>query len=107
MENNNEKKDKKQLAITSKEEFYERLKTELEKNHEWPTRYVFKFIVPNDEKKVEELKKHFEDIEYTFKQNYSRNGKYVSLTFITTMNSADEIINRYKSVENIEGLIAL
>ncbi len=96
-----------QLQATTKEEFYQRLREELEKNHEWPTRYMFKFIIPNDEAKVEEIKKRFDDIPYDFKQNYSRSGKYVSLTFIATMHSPDEIIARYRKVEDIEGLIAI
>ncbi len=97
----------KKLSLTSKEAFYQRLKEELDKNHEWPTTYVFKFIVPNDEEKIKELKKHFENLEHQFKQNFSRNGKYASLTFITQMENAEQIIRKYKEVEHIEGLIAL
>jgi putative lipoic acid-binding regulatory protein len=90
----------------SKEEFYGRLREELEKNHEWPTKYMYKFIIPNDENKVEEVKKRF-DKEYQFRQNYSRTGKFISLTFVTDEKSADDIIAQYRKMEDIEGLIAI
>ncbi|NPA42643.1 MAG: DUF493 domain-containing protein [Chlorobi bacterium] len=101
-----DEQNKKPIETTSKEEFYKRLEEELNKNHTWPTRYMYKFIVPNEEAKIEEVKKRFEK-EYDFKQNFSRSGKYVSLTFITTEDSPESIINQYKKMEDIEGLIAI
>jgi len=101
-----DKENKKPIETTSKEEFYKRLEEELNKNHSWPTKYMYKFIVPNEDEKVEEVKKRF-DKEYEFKQNFSRSGKYVSLTFITEEKSPDDIINQYKKMEDIEGLIAI
>ncbi len=94
------------LAPENKEEFYKRLEEELNKNHEWPTRYMYKFILPNDENKIEQVKQRF-DKKHDFRQNFSRSGKYVSLTFITEEKSPDDIINRYKKMEDIEGLIAI
>ncbi len=105
--NQNHNNKKNNQSFTQKEEFYKRLREELNKNHEWPTTYVFKFIVPNEEDKIKALKKHFENLEHQFKQNFSRNGKYASLTFITQMENAEQIIRKYKEVEHIEGLIAL
>ncbi len=95
------------LQGTSKEEFYKRLREELENNHEWPTRYMFKFIIPNDPVKIDEIKQRFDDIPYDFKQNLSRNGKYASLTFVAVMENPDQIIERYRKMEDIEGLIAI
>jgi transposase len=100
MEKNNK------LNPGTKEEFYARLKEELNKNHEWPTKYMYKFIVPNDEQKIEEVKKRF-DKKYQFRQSFSRNAKYASLTFITEEENPESIINRYKRMEDIEGLIAI
>ncbi len=94
-------------AGMKKEEFYARLREELNNHHQWPTRYMFKFILPNEERRVDELRRRFEDLDYDFKRSFSRNGKYVSLTFITEMTSAEAIIDRYRKVEDIEGLIAL
>ena len=35
------------------EEFYDRLKAELDSSTTWPAEYLFKFIVPTDETKIE------------------------------------------------------
>ncbi len=104
MENNNEKKS--YVNPPTKEEFYRRLEEELNKTEDWPVKYMYKFIVPNNEDTVREVKSKFEN-PLGFKQNFSRNGKYVSLTFITEEKSAEDIINQYKKMENIEGLIAI
>jgi len=37
------------------EEFYIRLKEELSNTSEWPAEYLYKFIVPTDVKKIEEI----------------------------------------------------
>ncbi len=101
------KEEKKQnINPQSKEEFYKRLEEELNKNHEWPTKYMYKFIIPNDEQKIEEVKNRFEK-PHEFRKNYSRNAKYVSLTFIAEENSPEDIINQYKKMEDIEGLITI
>ena len=36
-------------------EFYERLRLELNNNTSWPTKYLFKFIVPNEQIKIDEV----------------------------------------------------
>lgn len=41
------------------EEFFERLKIQLEENHTWPAEYLFKFIVPTDPQKVEDVENAF------------------------------------------------
>ena len=100
-----EKKDK-AANINDKEVFYTRLSDELDKNNQWPTKYMYKFIVPNDEKIVEEVISFFPE-NIKINKNYSRSGKYVSISIITNENTSAGIIDRYKSMENIEGLISL
>ncbi len=103
----NEQENNKQGGALSKEEFYERLREELNKTHEWPVRYMYKFIIPNEEAKIEEVKKRFEGKDYDFKQAFSKNGKYVSLSFVVKEASAGDILDQYKKMEDIEGLIAI
>ena len=37
------------------EEFYSRLREELNNTSVWPSEYLYKFIVPTDAKKIEEV----------------------------------------------------
>ena len=42
-------------------EFYERLKNELLETSLWPTRYLYKFIIPKDEDKLAQLEDVFKN----------------------------------------------
>ena len=87
--------------------FYDRLKEELEKNTDWPTKYMYKFIVPNEEGNVEKVKSKFDNPDINLKKNYSKTGKYVSITVVTEEENPETVINRYKAMEDIDGLVAL
>ena len=89
-----------------KQAFYNRLQEELNKNANWPMKYMYKFIVPNIEKIAQNVSDKFPD-NVKLNKNYSRSGKYISITIITTEKNSGDIINRYKSMEDIEGLISL
>ena len=89
-----------------KEAFYIRLKDELDKNTSWPSKYMYKFIVPNEPENEKKITNSFTN-SVKITKNYSRSGKYISYTIVTTEKSGDEVIKRYKSMEDIEGLIAL
>ena len=87
--------------------FYDRLQEELEKNADWPTKYMYKFIMPNRDDNVEKVQKRFGDQSIDLKKNYSKTGKYVSVTVVTEEQNPEAVINRYKSMEDIDGLVAL
>jgi len=78
-------------------------KEKLEKTHQWPSLYMFKFIVPNG--KEREVKVLFP--KNILKEKSSRTGKYVSITAQVMMASADQVIDIYERANKIEGLIAL
>ena len=42
------------------EEFYIRLREELDSTSAWPSEYLYKFIVPTDAKKIEAVEKEME-----------------------------------------------
>lgn len=83
-----------------------KLKESLE-TEEYPLLYLFKFIIPNDLEKLEKLKSKFnsESAEITTKN--SKTGKYISISIKEVKLSADQIIETYKSVGEIEGVISL
>jgi len=87
--------------------FYDRLQEELEKNTDWPTKYMYKFIMPNKDSNLEKIKNHFSDKNIDFKKKYSKTGKYISITIVKEEEKPQDVINNYKSVEDIEGLVAL
>ena len=85
---------------------YYNLKIILEQNKEWPLKYMFKFIVPNKEGKVEKVINVFpKDAKKSFK--HTENLKYVSITCVLEMNSADEIIKITEDAMSIPGVMML
>lgn len=88
------------------EEKWEKLKLSLEQE-EFPRLYFFKFIIPNEDEKLEALKSKFDSENAEISLNYSKSQKYVSISIKEVMFSADQIIEAYKSVGEIEGVISL
>ena len=85
---------------------YEKLKELLANNKKWPMLYMFKFIVPNEDGKVQQvvdlLPKHG-----TVTYNHTKNLKYVSVTCRVSMKSANAIIDVTSKVAIIEGVMSL
>ncbi|MCX6296260.1 MAG: DUF493 family protein [Bacteroidetes bacterium] len=90
----------------NKDEQFEKLRVQLLLEKEWPTLYMFKFIIPADNRKIALVESKFSD-EAVITQKESSNGKYISITIKEVMLDADSIISKYKEMEGIEGLISL
>ena len=88
-------------------EFYERLKVELDNSNTWPAEYLYKFIVPSLADNVERVQKAFDSMGAVIKTTKSKTGKFTSVSVDVTMNSADEVIGKYKEVSTIEGIVSL
>ncbi len=93
------------LDAMNNEDKYKNLKAELEKNEVWPLVYMFKFIIPADNKNLALVRSKFTD-QSVITQKESSNGKYISITVKEVMLSADSIIKKYREMESIEGLMA-
>jgi len=93
----------------NQEEFYIKLKSQLEDMTVFPALYMYKFIVPTEDNddKVMEVSNKFDNLGAAIKTRKSKNGKYTSLSIEVKMKSADAIINKYKEVTVIEGIISL
>jgi uncharacterized protein len=75
----------------------------LNQHYTWPASYLFKFIVQaGGQQSVYALMPNA-----LFKENKSANGKYISVSFESTMPDADSVIAIYKKASLIQGLIAL
>ncbi|MFV9551359.1 DUF493 family protein [Algibacter sp. PT7-4] len=90
------------------EEFYKKLKTQLQDTALWPTEYLYKFIVISDAKKIEEIESIFNHLGAVIDTKASKNGKYTSISIHVRMKNPDAVINKYKEVaEKVEGVISL
>ena len=89
------------------EEFYVRLKEELANTSEWPSEYLYKFIVPTTTKKIEEVENTFNNMGAVIKTHKSKAGKYTSISVNVMMESPELVVEKYIEVSNIEGIISL
>ncbi len=85
----------------------ERVKKALDQTHEWPSIFMFKFIVPSDNEKIAEVESLFNSNTAEIRMNESRNGKYTSVTAREVMTDSISVLDIYKKASKIEGLIAL
>lgn len=88
-------------------EFYASLKVNLEKTHNFPEDYLYKFIIENNQEKLTEIYKVFDGTKNTFTTRESSNGKYISCSILCFVLDADQVIKLYKEVAKIEGVIML
>ncbi len=89
------------------EEFYQRLKEELINSTVWPAEYLFKFIVPSQQDKINEIEKSFDQMGAVIETNQSKTGKYTSVSINVRMKSAQAVIDKYIEMSAIEGIISL
>lgn len=85
------------------QKWWDRFQELLDDGLEWPSEYLFKFIVPSQ---------HLEEVEQLFNQlpikiRESRKGNYASVTASIEMHSSDEVIALYTTAAKIEGIILL
>lgn len=76
-------------------------------DEKWPQIYMFKFIVPADNKRVAQVEELFNTQEAEVSMRTSKKGNFVSITAKEMMLSATGVIERYKDAAKIEGVISL
>lgn len=89
------------------QEFYERLKVELDNSNTWPAEYLFKFIVPTVDDNVEKVENAFNCMGAVIKTTKSKTAKFTSISVDVTVKNADEIIEKYQEVSTIKGIVSL
>ncbi|SEC94391.1 hypothetical protein SAMN04489761_4042 [Tenacibaculum sp. MAR_2009_124] len=93
--------------MADKEEFYNKLKIQLEDTTTFPSKYLYKFIVPTTGNQVQEVQDLFNNGGAVINTKKSRTGKYISVSVQITVKSADDVIKYYRKAEVIEGIISL
>ena len=90
------------------EEFYKKLKVQLEETNTWPSEYLYKFIVLTEEVKIRQIENLFDNTGAVINTTESKNGKYTSVSINVRMKNPEAVIIKYKEVaENVEGVISL
>ncbi|PIF01199.1 MAG: hypothetical protein CR994_01140 [Maribacter sp.] len=88
-------------------EFYSRLRIQLEESTQWPSFYLYKFIVLTDEGKIGRIHSIFNNLGAVIDSKLSKNGKYTSLSIRVNLENPDAVIEKYIEVGAIEGVISL
>jgi hypothetical protein len=88
-------------------DFYERLRLELNNNTSWPSKYLFKFIVSNDQHKIDIVENAFNNMGAVIDTRQSKTGKYTSISINVQMQEAQNIIDKYLELSTVEGIISL
>ncbi|MBR9845737.1 MAG: DUF493 family protein [Algicola sp.] len=90
------------------EEFYNKLRNQLYETASWPSEYLYKFIVPTDQKKINQIEDLFNNLGAVITTKESGKGTYTSVSVNVDMKDPDAVITKYKEVaENVEGVISL
>lgn len=95
------------MAETGPEEFYERLKEQLEETTSWPSNYLYKFIVETNSDNIAQINNIFDHTGAVITSKKSKKGKYTSVSVTVNLKSPEEVIQKYKEVGMLEGVISL
>ncbi len=87
----------------NRQAWWSRFQTLLDEQEEWPTQYLFKFIVPRAQQAA--LEEVFDGNPVTVRA--STKGNYVSVTARIEMASSEDVIAVYREAGKIEGVISL
>lgn len=90
------------------EEFYEKLKKQLHDTTMWPSEYLYKFIVPTEGTRIDQVQIIFNNMGAVIETKQSKKGKYTSVSINVRMKNPDAVIEKYKEVAvKVEGVISL
>ena len=90
------------------EEFYNNLKEKLQDTSEWPSEYLYKFIIKSDPVKINMIECIFDNMGAVIKNIPSKKGNYTSISINVVMKNPDIVIEKYKEVgSQVEGVISL
>lgn len=89
------------------DEFYGKLKIQLEETSSWPSDYLYKFIVPTEGEGIAQIHEIFDNTGAVIESKQSKKGKYTSLSITVHLKNADTVIEKYKEVGKVKGVISL
>lgn len=93
--------------MNKKMEFYKKLKDNLNENGKFPSKYLFKFIVPSGGNRIQQVEDLFNFEGAVINKKMSKTGKFTSVSIHVIMKSADAVIKKYQEAEKIDSIISL
>jgi uncharacterized protein len=93
--------------MSDKNQFYAKLKAQLDDTSKFPSDYLYKFIVPTDGNQVQEVEALFNDTGAIVTTKKSKTGKYVSVSIVLKIESSSKVISYYRKAEKVKGIISL
>ena len=95
------------MESNSADAFYKRLREELLNSTSWPSDYLYKFIVPTNPEKITRIQSIFDNTGAVIESKQSRKGKYTSISITVHLPDPVAVIEKYKAVGEIDGVISL
>ncbi|MFD2697892.1 DUF493 family protein [Mesonia sediminis] len=96
------------MSKENAEAFYKKLKIKLKDTSNWPSKYLYKFIVPSKPQKIKQVEDIFDNMGAVIQTKTSSKGTYTSVSINVIMANPDAVIEKYKEVGNqVEGVISL
>jgi putative lipoic acid-binding regulatory protein len=95
------------MSQKKSKEFYDRLTEQLAEDRSWPAPYMFKFIVPGRQERIDAVCEFFEDSKADIRIKSSSKGSYSSISITITMDSPEAVVQKYKQVSIVEDVISL
>ncbi len=93
--------------MEDKESFYIKLKNQLDETTQFPSDYMYKFIVPSDGNQLNQIQKIFDQKNAVITERKSKTGKYISVSIVINLVNSNAVISYYKKTEKIKGIISL
>ncbi|RZS90687.1 DUF493 family protein [Aquimarina brevivitae] len=94
--------------MSKSEDFYNKLKVQLTETADWPSAYLYKFIVPSEKSKIDQIESIFDNLGAVIQTKKSSKGTYTSVSINVRMKNPDQVIAKYKEIaEKVEGVISL
>ncbi len=84
-------------------EWWEKFRSLLNDQYDWPAPFTFKFIAPKE--RVDEVRSCLIGVKLTIRA--SSKGTYHSITAVVEAESAEEVIETYELIGAIEGVVSL
>jgi len=96
------------MSTNNPEEFYAKLKVQLQDTSIWPNTYLYKFILPSKPDQSAQLLQVFDNMGAVINSKTSKTGKYISFSIKAKLKNPDAVIEKYKEVSGkVKGVISL
>lgn len=89
------------------DEFYRKFKERLDDTTEFPSNFIYKFIIPTTHRGIAEVHRIFDGANPQFHLKESKTGKYTSVTVSIFVIDAEQVIHYYKEAASIPDIIML